>query len=57
LERAQTESEKGFKIFDVYINESREDHGVLMASSLDFEDEMIAVLAKMREEHLHYLGK
>jgi hypothetical protein len=46
----QEECDKWFQLFDVYVSESESDNGVLMASKLDFEDSLIALLEQMKKE-------
>jgi hypothetical protein len=48
------ECDKWFRLFDVYVNESPADRGVLMASGVDFEEPLIGLLKQMREEGLKY---
>ncbi len=45
---------KWFQLFDVYVNESPADGGVILATGPDFEDTLIEVLKKMQEEGLTY---
>jgi len=51
------EADKWFQLFDVYINESPADKGILLASKMDFEDRLIGLLNDMREEGLEYPGE
>lgn len=46
--------EKWFQLFDVYINESPADQGILLASKLDLEQQLIVLIKRMREENLEY---
>ncbi|MFZ0731909.1 MAG: hypothetical protein WAM79_06265 [Candidatus Sulfotelmatobacter sp.] len=46
--------EKWFQLFDVYINESPADQGILLASKIDLEQHLIALTKRMREENLEY---
>lgn len=46
--------ENCFKLFDVYINESPTDQGVLLASKYSMEDDLIALLQKMKEDGMPY---
>jgi hypothetical protein len=48
------ESGKWFQVFDIYINESPVDRGILMAFKSDFEEDLIALLETMRGEGLLY---
>lgn len=46
--------EQWFELFDVYINESPADRGIVMAAKIDFEDDLRGLLLKMKEEGLVY---
>ncbi len=48
------ESEKWFQLFDVYINESPVDKGILMAFKADVEEQLIDLLNEMKKEGLEY---
>ncbi len=48
------ESAKWFQIFDVYLRESPEDLGILLASKTDLDDTLIELLAKMRADGFTY---
>lgn len=48
--RPGDEVDKWFELFDLYIRESPEDKGVLVAAKTDVEDDLIGLLKKMREE-------
>jgi hypothetical protein len=50
----EEEAKKWFELFDVYINESPPDKGILMAFKNDFEEQLVETLAKMKEEGLVY---
>jgi hypothetical protein len=54
---SEVDSKKWFELFDVYVNESPADRGVLMASKPDFEEPLIGLLADMRKEGLLYPGR
>ncbi|MGH9439782.1 MAG: hypothetical protein ACRD22_18375 [Terriglobia bacterium] len=43
-----------FDLFDVYLSESADDRGLLLASRLDFEHYLVELLAQMREDGLNY---
>jgi hypothetical protein len=49
-----TEIDKLFQLTDVYINESPADGGVLLAFREEWEEELIEVLQKMRDEGLDF---
>ena len=49
-----TECEKWFQLFDVYIMESPTDQGILLASKVDIEEALIGLLKGMAEEDLVY---
>jgi hypothetical protein len=46
--------EQWFDLFEVYVNESPEDRGVLLAAKEDLDEVMIEILRQMREEGLSY---
>jgi hypothetical protein len=48
------EREKWFQLFDVYINESPADNGILLASAKDLDEPIIDLVRQMREENLEY---
>ncbi|HUA85894.1 MAG TPA: hypothetical protein VMB85_18680 [Bryobacteraceae bacterium] len=50
----EPEFAKWFQVFDLYIRESPEDAGVLLASKSDLDETLIALLEKMREDGLAY---
>lgn len=52
--RPVEECGKWFQLFDIYINESPADRGIILASKIDLEEKLIALLTKMREEDLAY---
>lgn len=52
--QAAEEHERWFQLFDLYINESPADGGVIMATGPDFEDTLIELLKKMQEDGLTY---
>ena len=43
-----------FELFDVYINESKPDKGVILAFAADFDTEVIDILASMEADELCY---
>jgi hypothetical protein len=47
---------KWFELFDIYVNESPADKGILIASKLDIEEDLIGILKEMKEEGLIYGG-
>src|SRR5262249_45321750 len=48
------ESEKCLELFSIYVNESPEDMGILVASTTDLDDHFIDLVKKMRSEGLEY---
>ena len=46
--------EKWFDLFDLYVNESPADKGLLLASKDDMDDDLIELLKEMRDEDLIY---
>jgi hypothetical protein len=48
------EKEKWFQLFDIYINESPADKGILLASKLDLEHHFIDIMKQMMEEDMKY---
>lgn len=46
--------ESWFQLFDVYINESADDKGILMASKKNFEEDLIKLIDKMRVDGLEF---
>lgn len=55
FERPATECESWFTLFDVYVRESPVDNGILLASKLDLEGQLINLLKDMRERNQHYV--
>lgn len=43
-----------FQLFNLYVNESAADKGVILASRLNYETDLERVLASMREDNLQY---
>jgi hypothetical protein len=50
----EQESAKWFQLFDLYLHETPEDAGILLASKTDIDETLIELLGKMREEGLVY---
>lgn len=48
------EVHRWFELFDVYINESPTDQGVLMAVKDDFDSPLVELLQQMRQNGLEY---
>jgi hypothetical protein len=48
------ENEKWFQLFDVYVNESPEDKGILLASKISLDEHLVDLLAQMKTERLIY---
>jgi hypothetical protein len=57
FDRPQDESKKWFELFDVYVNESPSDKGILIASKVDIEEDLIGILKEMKDEELIYPGE
>jgi hypothetical protein len=53
----EEECKKWFGLFDVYVNESPLDKGVVIATKLDVEEDLIGILKQMKEEGLGYPDK
>jgi hypothetical protein len=51
------EAEKWFQVFDVYINESPTDNGIVMAFKSDIEEDLVALLQEIRDEGFNYPGR
>ncbi len=43
-----------FSLFDFYLGESQKDQGILLASKSDIENDLIALLERLRSEGLEY---
>jgi hypothetical protein len=56
LNQSAQETENLFQFADVYMNESPEDRGVLLAFRQEFEEDLIALLKKMKDEGHEYRG-
>ena len=54
LHQPEQENEKWFQLFEVYVNESPMDKGVLLAFKTDYEKLLIEVLTGMRQAGLIY---
>lgn len=54
FDQSPEDCDRLFQICDVYIIESPDDKGILMASKTDFEEPMIELLERMKEENLRY---
>ena len=52
--RTEEEVKKWFELFDIYLGESPGDKGIVMASSIDFEKDLLELLQEMREAGLSY---
>jgi len=50
----EQESAKWFQLFDIYLRESPEDSGILLASKTDLDDTLVELLAKMRADGFTY---
>jgi hypothetical protein len=55
--RPEEECKKWFELFDLYVNESPLDQGVVIATKLDVEEDLIGILKQMKEEGLIYPEK
>jgi hypothetical protein len=47
--------ESWFQLFDVYVNESPDDRGIVMATQADLEEEICALLTEMKQNGVVYL--
>jgi hypothetical protein len=54
--RPPQDVESWFQLFDVYVNESHADNGILMAFKEDYENSVIELLAAMRKDNLEYVA-
>ncbi|MGO9086263.1 MAG: hypothetical protein ACLP6G_13090 [Terriglobales bacterium] len=52
--RPEEECKKWFELFDVYVNESPADKGIVIASKLDVEEDLIGIVRQMKTEGLRY---
>ncbi len=52
--RPEEECKKWFELFDLYVNESPSDKGIIIATKLDVEEELIGILQQMKDEGLRY---
>lgn len=43
-----------FELFDVYVNESPQENGVILAAKNDLDERMVEIVKGMRDEGLHY---
>ena len=50
----QEQFDKWFELFDIYLNESPLDGGIVLASKLDFETALLDILKTMKDEGLTY---
>jgi hypothetical protein len=50
----EEEVKKWFELFDVYVNESPADKGVIFASGIDVVDDLIRMLKQMRKNGVEY---
>lgn len=56
FEQPEEYCEKCFQLFDIYVNESSADKGILLAFKNDYEEALIGVLEEMRKGSLVYPG-
>jgi hypothetical protein len=54
FKQPEDECKKWFELFDVYINESPADRGILLASKNDLDEDLIPLLKAMADEKLEY---
>lgn len=54
--RSAEECETWFQVFDIYIRESPDDKGILLASKIDIEEILTGILKQMRDKGLAYTG-
>lgn len=51
---AAEDCDKWFQLFDIYVNESSRDRGIVLASKVDLDEFLIDLLKSMREQGLSY---
>jgi hypothetical protein len=54
FQQPEAESKKWFDLFEIYVNESPADKGVLLASKGDLDEDLIELLRQMRDDGLRY---
>jgi len=54
FDRPEEEFKKWFELFDLYISESPQDEGILLASKLDVEQPLVRILKELMTEGLTY---
>jgi hypothetical protein len=52
--RPEEECKKWFELFDLYVTESPTDKGIVIATKLDIEEDLIGILKQMKEDGLTY---
>ena len=54
FEASTEDLDQWFSLFDFYLGESQKDQGILLASKSDIENDLIALLERLRSEGLEY---
>lgn len=54
LQATPQEMEAWFTVFDVFIQESRQDNGILIASKFDLDEELTSILKSLREREIEH---
>jgi hypothetical protein len=52
--RPEEEVRKWFELCDLYVNESPADKGIVIASKLDVEEDLVGIVKQMKEDGLRY---
>jgi hypothetical protein len=54
FERPTEDCERWFQLFEVYLTESPEDQGILLASRNEMEEMLVSVVERMTNDGLNY---
>ncbi len=54
FQQPESEAKKWFELFELYVNESPADRGIILASKHDLDEDLIELLRQMRDEGLRY---
>lgn len=54
LQATPQEIEKWFTVFDVFIQESQQDNGIILASKFDLDEELTRILKTLREKEIEH---
>lgn len=54
LQATKQEIEKWFTVFDVFIQESRQDNGIIIASKFDLDEDLTRILKTLRENEIEH---